>query len=176
MGRRHSRIAIGIGIISSLLASWAEVRSAEIPSPKPGAVRAQSSSVANIEIRGRVVCLSEEMKRSFGADVPEKHTHDYGIKGTDGKYYSLVRTLKSEALLTDTNLHSKDFILKGRVFPNSQLLEITGNLHAIREGRIYELSYYCDICSIKSSIPGPCMCCREPVYLKEELVKEEPVK
>jgi len=171
MGRRCNRIAIGIGIISSLLAAWAEVRSAETLSPKPGAVRSPSSSAANVESRGRVVCLSEEMKRSFGADVSEKHTHDYGIKGTDGKYYSLVRTLKSEALLTDTNLHSRDLIIKGRVFPNTQLLEITGNLHAIRGGKTYELSYYCDICSIKSSVPGPCMCCREPVYLKEELVK-----
>jgi len=128
-------------------------------------------SLLTVEVRGRIVCLSEEMRQSYGANVPEKHAHDYGLKANDGKYYSLVRTASSEALLTDTNLLSRTLILKGRVFPKTQLLEVVGNVHTVRDGKVYELFYYCDICAIKSSIPGPCMCCREPVHLVEESVK-----
>ena len=41
----------------------------------------------------------------------------------------------------------------------------------LHNGKLNELYYYCDICSIKSSSPGPCMCCREPVHLVEDPVK-----
>jgi hypothetical protein len=135
------------------------------------AVDKSTNNVRAVELEGRVVCLSEEMKRGYGVNVPDKHTHDYGFKSSSGEYFSLVRTLSSEAMLTDTHLHSKLLIVKGRVFPNSHLLEVTGNLHEKRDGKLYEIFYYCDICAIKSSVPGPCMCCREPVYLKEEPVK-----
>ena len=118
-----------------------------------------------------MVCLSEEMRRLYDANVQEKHQHDYGFKTENGAFYSLVRTRMSEALLADTNLHSKVLLLKGRVFPKTQLFEVTGNLHSLRDGKLNELYYYCDICSIKSSTPGPCMCCREPVHLVEEPVK-----
>ena len=112
-----------------------------------------------------------EMQRLYGANVPEKHQHDYGFKTESGAFYSLVRTPLSEALLTDTNLHSKILVLKGRAFPKSQLFEVTGNLHSLRDGKLNELYYYCDICSIKGSVPGPCLCCREPVHLVEEPAK-----
>jgi len=136
------------------------------PAPKSG-----PNSAATLELRGKMVCLSEEMRRLYGANVQEKHQHDYGFKTENGAFYSLVRTPMSEALLTDTNLHSKVLLLRGRAFPKTQLLEVTGNLHSLRDGKVNELYYYCDICSIKSSAPGSCMCCREPVHLVEEPVK-----
>ena len=79
----------------------------------------------------------------------------------------------SLALFVDTNLQSKSLLLKGRVQAGTQRagtqrFEVTGNLRSIRDGKIHELYYYCDICAIKGSDPGPCMCCREPVYLVEE--------
>jgi len=130
-----------------------------------------SSSIPLREYRGRIVCLSEEMQRRFGANVPQKHVHDYGLKAEDGHYYSLLHTSSAEALLTDTNLHSRTLVIKGRLFPETQLLEVVGNLHSLKDCKLYELYYYCDVCAIKTSVPGPCMCCREPVVLREEPVK-----
>jgi hypothetical protein len=135
-----------------------------------------SSSVSSIEVRGRVVCLSEEMKRRHGANVPDKHEHDYGFKADLGQCYSLVRTPKAEALFVDTNLHQKVLLVKGRVFPQTQILEVTGNLHSISAGKTNELYYYCDICSIDTSFPGACLCCREPVRLVEEPINGKPKK
>src|SRR4051794_6880414 len=134
-------------------------------------VRSLTNSVPAIELRGKVVCLSEEMQQLYGAPLPEKHQHGYGFKAENGSYYSFLRTPLSEGVLTDTNFQSKTLLIKGRVFPKTQILEITGNLHSVRNGKLNELYYYCDICSIKSSSPGPCMCCREPVHLVEEPVK-----
>jgi len=137
------------------------------PGPKP----ATTNVIPAVELRGQVVCLSEEMRRLHGASVPDKHQHDYGFKTDTGFFYSLARTSLSEALLTDTNLLGKTFLLKGRIFPKSQIFEVTGNVHTIKGGKVFELFYYCDICSIKSSVPGPCMCCRETVHLVEEQTK-----
>jgi hypothetical protein len=43
----------------------------------------------------------------------------------------------------------------------------------MRDGKVHELYYYCDICAIKGIDPGPCMCCREPVHLIEEPAKPD---
>jgi hypothetical protein len=89
---------------------------------------------------------------------------------TDQAAYKLLRTPLSEALFLDTNLHSKVLLLKGKTAPNKSF-EVTGNLRSIKGGKTNELFYYCDICSIASSAPGLCQCCREPVVLREEPVK-----
>jgi hypothetical protein len=135
-----------------------------------------NSPLPTIELRGRVVCLSEEMQRRHGANVPEKHEHDYGFEADSGQCYSLVRTPLAEALLVDTNLHQKMLLVKGRIFSQTHLFEVTGRLHSISGAQTNELYYYCDICSIDTSFPGPCLCCREPVHLVEEPIGTRPKK
>ena len=88
-----------------------------------------------------------------------------------GAVHTLVSNRMSSALFTDTNFQTKTLLLKGRVSMPVGRLEVTGNLRSIRDGKIHELYYYCDICSIKGSEPGPCMCCREPVHLVESPAK-----
>jgi len=122
----------------------------------------------NTEVSGRVVCLAEEMNRLYGADLPTGHPHVYGIRSTDGKLYTLLRTKMSEAIFMDLRLHEKDLRFNGRVFPGTQVLEVIGALRSVREGKVYDLYYYCDICAIKSVSPGPCQCCQEEVVLVEE--------
>jgi hypothetical protein len=80
----------------------------------------------------------------------------------------------SMALFTDTNLQARTLLLKGnmRSGPASDF-EVTGNLRSIRDGKVHELYYYCDICAIKGSDPGPCACCREPVHLVEAVPGSE---
>jgi len=116
------------------------------------------------------------MRRRHGADVPQKHEHDYGFKTDSGLCYSLLRGPGAEALLLDTNLHTKVLLLKGRIFPQTQILEVTGRLHSLSGGKTNELYYYCDICAIDTSFPGPCLCCREPVHLIEQPVESKPKK
>jgi hypothetical protein len=101
-------------------------------------------------------------------------THDsLGFKTESNQIYTLVSNRMSSALFIDTNLQTKTLLLKGRVMPGRNF-EVTGNLHSIREGKVHELFYYCDVCAIKGSDPGPCMCCRELVVLHEEPVKSIP--
>jgi hypothetical protein len=90
------------------------------------------------------------------------------FKADGGAIYSLLRTAPAEALFLDTDLHSKVLLLKGKVVPDKRTFEVTGNLHSVKDGKVHKLYYYCDVCSITSTIPGLCQCCREPVKLVEE--------
>ena len=120
-----------------------------------------------IRLQGRVVCLAEEMHQLHRTDLPGNHEHLYGFKTTNGMFYTLLRTKFSEALFVDKRLREKELILKGRVFPKTQIFEPT-TLRSIRNGVIHDLYYYCEICNIQMVAPGKCECCQGPVELVEK--------
>ena len=116
---------------------------------------ATATNAAPIELRGRLIHLKN---------------HSLAFKTDSGAVYNVLFTRMSAALFSDTNFISKTLVLKGRMLPGSRFFEVTGNLHAWRDGQLYELYYYCDVCAIKGIEPGECMCCRQPVRLVEEAV------
>ena len=120
-----------------------------------------------IEIRGEIVCLAEEMHTHYNVELFKTHEHLYGVKAEDGKYYTLLRTSLAEALFVDEQLHEKDLLINGRVFPKTQLLEVI-RFYAIKNGVVHELYYYCDTCYIRAVAPGDCDCCQAPVVLIEK--------
>ena len=120
-----------------------------------------------IELRGKIVCLAEEMHTHYAVELFKSHEHLYGVKTEDGKYYTLLRTSLAEALFVDERLHEKDLIINSRVFPKTQLLEVI-RFYAIKDGVVHELYYYCDTCYIRAVAPGNCDCCQAPVVLIEK--------
>jgi len=120
-----------------------------------------------MELQGKVVCLPEEMHRVYQTDLPTNHEHIYGFKTTNGIYYTLLRTKLSEALFADQRLREKELLLTGNVLPKSQIFDVT-KMKSIRNGVVYDLYYYCDICAIRTVAPGPCVCCQAPVELVEK--------
>ena len=123
-----------------------------------------------MELRGKVVCLPEEMHRLYQTGLPTDHEHIYGFKTTNGVYYTLLRTKLSEALFADERVREKELLLTGNVLPKSQILDVTA-MKSIRKGVIYDLYYYCDICAVRTVAPGPCVCCQAPVELVEVPLK-----
>ena len=116
--------------------------------------------------------MPEFMHQTFGADLPTGHEHILGFHGADGRIFVLLRTKLSEALFADPVLREKALLLKGKVYPGTQVLDVTV-IRSVRDGKIYDLYYWCDICAIKSVVPGTCMCCQEDVVLKEKPLDEE---
>jgi len=120
-----------------------------------------------VDLRGKIVCLPESMHELYHTDLPTNHQHIWGFKTSDGTFYTLLRTKLSEALFVDEQVRKKELILKGHVLPKTQIFEMT-DMKSVRNGVIYDLYYYCDVCSIKTLSPGPCMCCQGPVKLVEK--------
>ena len=121
-----------------------------------GGARSTLGTNANVELKGKLVRVSEETNEHVG------------IKTEQGIVYTLISNHMSSALFIDTNLLGKTLVLKGRQLLKEKSFEVTGNLRSFRSGKIHKLYYYCDICSIEGIDPGPCMCCRDPVHLVEE--------
>lgn len=88
-----------------------------------------------------------------------------------GSIYKLLPTRDSTALFQDSNLHGRTLLVNALVREPAKEVEVVGNLHEIRDGKRFELFYYCEICSITTSFPGLCLCCREPVVLQEKEVQ-----
>jgi len=112
------------------------------------------------------------MHQQYKLELTDDHQHLYGIKSENGKYYTLLRTPLSEALFLDKRLHKKDLVVKGRVFPMSQLLEVMSFM-SIKDGALYEIYYYCDTCYIRTVAPGNCDCSQAPVVLIEKPVNSD---
>ena len=119
-----------------------------------------------VKLHGNIVCLAEEMHTYYKVELFGNHKHLYGVKTEAGKYYTLLRTSLAEALFVDERLHEKDLIISGRVFPKTQLLEVT-QFSSIKDGVVHDLYYYCDTCYIRAVAPGNCDCCQAPVVLIE---------
>ena len=127
----------------------------------------KQTDLPEVELRGVIVCLAEAMHQLYHIDLPANHEHIYGFKTSDGMFYTLLRTKLSEALFVDEQVRKKELILRGHVLPKTQIFEMTG-MKSVRNGVVYDLYYYCDVCAIKTLSPGPCMCCQGPVKLVEQ--------
>ena len=134
----------------------------------------EARSAKEIQIRGGLVCLAEAMHELYRADLPAKHEHLHGFKGTDGAFYTLLRTNLSEALFVDERLHQKTLIITGRTFPKTHLLEAI-RLQSLRDGVVHDLYYYCDTCAIRAAAPGDCVCCQAPIELVEKPIELAPL-
>jgi len=125
-----------------------------------------------VELRGRVVCLAEEMHRQHQAPLPTKHEHLWGFRAHDGTYYTLLRSKFSEAIFLDERLREKELMLRAKLFPQSHVLEVTA-IRSLRNGVVQDLYYYCDICAIQQVSPEPCACCQGPMELIEKPLSDQ---
>jgi len=131
-----------------------------------GLIGAAPEKPVEIKVRGEVVCLAEEVQRLHGVQIPPVHEHLIGIRAEDGRLFTLLKTSTSAFLFTDSRFRGRSLVLTGRTFPPSGLLEVT-RTDWIREGKVYEVYYWCEVCSIRTMDPGPCACCQGPVELRE---------
>lgn len=172
MSDQRIKIAIAAAVLLALNAILANESATAAGGANPEQSNGSAIGVREIELRGHVVCLAEEMSRAYQADLPTNHEHLWGFKTTDNRYFTLLRGKLSEGIFVDERLRAKELIIKGRAFPGSSILETT-HLRSVKDGKVHEIYYYCEICAIKTLYPGECMCCQGPVDLIEKPAEEE---
>jgi hypothetical protein len=131
---------------------------------------------AAFEEKGRLVCLIEEMKEKYEAKASPIHEHlaGYRVEGEKPRYYTLYRNALSEALFVDKRFKERELRLTGRVFPSSSVLEVS-RFQWYRDGKLFDVYYWCEVCAIRGVDPSFCACCQEKVELREAPA-EEPKK
>ena len=132
----------------------------------------QAEKPAAFDERGRVICLIEEMKEKYQAQAAPGHDHLVGFRVEDkaaaggARYCTIFRNAGSEALFVDKRFKGRDLRVYGRVFPSSSVLEVT-RFQWYRDGKLMDVYYWCEVCSIRGVDPGPCACCQAKVELRE---------
>jgi len=167
---QFSRLRQSFAIACCVLAVGLQNSSrADEPSGSATANEGTSVRAETIQVRGRVVCLPEELHQRYEAELRPGHDHIWGFKANDGKLYTLLRGVYSDAIFMDERVREKELILRARLFPQSQVIEVSF-IHSLRDGVEHDLHYYCDVCAIKLFSPEICYCCQGPVRLVEEPV------
>lgn len=87
------------------------------------------------------------------------------IQTADTKTYTVSGDEFTEAQMADPKLNGREMELEGR-FTGPGQFEAT-QVFTIKNGKRYKVTYWCDICSIRTHMPGRCMCCQAETELQE---------
>ena len=90
---------------------------------------------------------------------------------TAKKNYPLTaRTSYLFHTLQDKRLANRQVRLEGTKKPDGTF-EVA-KLFTLRNGKLYRVRYFCEICNIEALEPGNCVCCQQPTELQEIPVTE----
>lgn len=124
-------------------------------------------------VRGHVVCLTEELQREQQI-VPDcdKRGHVYSLRTSAGQILTFLPTDTAAAVYDDVRIRERELLVTARPIAGTSFIEVI-KLQSVRNGKVYDLFYYCDVCNISTHKPGPCVCCQEPVVFHEEPADEQ---
>jgi hypothetical protein len=136
------------------------------------------ASIAAFIVMGAGWVLPGQARAQAGSSKPLRAIEGKLLEGAHGpqlqtgsKVYSL--TSDSPSLLhtlSDPRLRLRDVKLEGREKPDGQF-EVA-HLFTVKNGQLYKVRYYCNVCNIVAQEPGPCVCCQRPTELEEIPLKE----
>ena len=124
----------------------------------------------NDYFNGKVVPLANLLDKASVKLDADAAPHWLALAGDDGKVYPLVKDDGARMFFKDETLLNRPMRLTGRLVPGSQLLQVV-QVHSLRDGKLHEVYYWCDICAIKRFEKKICDCCGGPMELRETPAK-----
>jgi hypothetical protein len=117
-------------------------------------------------VRGRAVCLNSagrEVQTPFGCTETGSR---FDFASQDGKLYKFLPTDTMTTVFTDSRVRQRQLQLTARLHSGDQLEII--KVQSIKDGKLYDIYYFCDVCTITSFTPGLCPCCRNEMEFREK--------
>jgi len=121
---------------------------------------------ANLVVTGLLVCLDGSFKEKVCSTAPEI----LGLKAAEGRIYPLKKHENVDTLFVEKRLQTNEFRLTLRKEASSPWYELVTS-QLIRNGKVYDFYYFCDVCNITTHAPGICLCCRQPTEYREHLAE-----
>jgi hypothetical protein len=147
------RILMVAALLAALLPVWAAKPEAKVET-----------------LTGKVVALADVVAKAGGKLDADAAPHWLALQADDGKLYPLVKDAGARPFFADKALLNRPMRLTGRLVPGSTILRVA-SVNSLHKGEVYEVYYWCDICSIKRGEKMICECCGGPMDLKEDAVK-----
>jgi hypothetical protein len=116
-------------------------------------------------LRGHVVCLDANGKpldSVLGCNGPGVR---YAFLDRNGGRHDVAATDVSAAIFTDVRVRQRELQITAQLTSKKQLELI--RVQSIREGKLYDLYYFCELCNIRAYAPGLCPCCRNEMEFRE---------
>ena len=110
---------------------------------------AQPSSKPTLPATGKLVqSLSGPALRINGKDYPLSSSRTW-----------YMNTFK------DNHLAGRELRVEGEWAPDGTL-KVT-HFNTVKNGKLYRIRYFCEVCNIEALEPGKCVCCQEPTEFQE---------
>ena len=123
-------------------------------------------------LRGQVVWYEEALQQRLGIQtVPEAKQRVLALATKDDKLIPIIEDLRGRAFRTDARLREMEVELMVRRYeatPSVQILRV----YQWKDGRKFQVDYWCDICAIVMFEDGPCSCCQDHNRLRTRLVEK----
>jgi hypothetical protein len=129
----------------------------------------KKAQAPQVVLQGYVACLDESGHRLNAEQNCNQAKPDYELLTRDGKHYKFSPDDLIVPMFTQSRVRKMELQITALVHEND-LLELIKIL-AIKEGKLYDIYYFCDLCNITAYGPGPCPCCFEPLVLIEKPAK-----
>jgi hypothetical protein len=149
------RLLIVAALLATLLPVWAAKPEAKVET-----------------LTGKVVALADVVAKAGGKLDADAAPHWLSLQTDDGKLYPLVKDTGARLFFADKALLNRPMRLTGRLVPGSTILRVA-SVNSLHKGELYEVYYWCDICSIKRGEKMICECCGGPMDLKEDVIKKD---
>jgi hypothetical protein len=101
-------------------------------------------------------------------DRPAAAPDDRGVAlaGDDGATYPLVEHVGAKKLALDARLRDRPVRLTALRLPGTTTLQVV-LVQTVKDGKVYDVDYWCEICQISLAHPGDCYCCGQEAELRE---------
>ena len=90
------------------------------------------------------------------------------LRTADGKTIALEGDKETESVLKDKRLAGAEMEIRGETTASDKLRVApfhTKAMFVIKEGKRLAITYWCDLCAIRTYTPGICWCCQEETAL-----------
>lgn len=125
-----------------------------------------------IVLQGRVVIVDEQGYRidkdhqNKTSETPKR----FGLESSNGKFYRFLSSDVMTDMFKAAKVRDQELQITASPRTDDQI-EIV-KIRAIRGGKLYDIFYYCEVCSITAYGPGPCVCCGAEYEYRETPVSE----
>lgn len=83
-----------------------------------------------------------------------------------GKDYPLsARTSWLLHTLEDKRLLNREICAEGSIQPDGSFKVM--HFYTVKNGKLFRVRYFCEVCNIEALEPGNCVCCQQPTELQE---------
>lgn len=134
------------------------------------ALAADKDAKAPQAFTGQVKPLAEVLDKRGAKLDADAAPHWLGLVRNDGTVLPLIKDDGSRMFFKDKRLLQRPMQLTGRILPGTGLLQVV-EVHSLREGKLHEVYYWCEVCAIRRAEERICECCGGPMFLREEPVK-----